>query len=173
MGPLTPYQSPITQHPWLCPPTNTSVLMAAPSSESKTDNTTELPTVCTESTDITSGTYVCLQFYQGLETPDPTNTVYCHGHNSCMKRTNCMVDPLATCSEERFEISKTGKNKFIKVGDRVELRSLFRTSDWIHCTQEECQLEPCTIGGVCPQLEINRVNEGNSPRIQPCSCRSP
>lgn len=139
-----------------------------PDALTPTDAPTEPPTECKESKNIASGTHVRLQFYQELETPDPSNTVYC-GQSTCRSRTNCMVDLSSSCSEERFEIRKEGKkNKFIKVGDRVEFRSLYRTSDWIRCSTEACRLSPCDSEDFCRenQLEILRENQQTSPRIQ-------
>ena len=115
-----------------------------------------------------TGTPVRLQFYQEPQKPDP-NTVYCQ--STCKKRTNCMVNPSSTCSEEQFQVflvDQDRKNKKIKVGDRVAFKSMFRTSDWMDCSREACELTFCSPDRIClqHQLEIHRENQRTSSRIQ-------
>ena len=114
------------------------------------------------------GTSVRLQFYQESQKPDP-NTVYCQ--RTCKKRTNCMIDPSSTCSEEQFQVflaDQDRKNKKIKVGDRVAFRSMYRTLDWMDCSREGCELTYCSPDSIClqHQLEIHRDNQRTSSRIQ-------
>ena len=53
------------------------------------------------------------------------------------------------------------------MGDRVAFRSMYRTSDWMDCSREACELTYCSSGRIClqHQLETHRDNQRTSSRI--------
>lgn len=108
-------------------------------------------------------------------------SIGCFGDSYCQKD-NCSASSLShynDCKEQYFVmyLSSNRKNRFIKNGDTIALRSSKRSSYWMDCSRGNCTLSQCADNpksitnytrDICSQhkLQIFAVDKKENKRIQ-------